>query len=194
MKKNLSPESNPHLGGHCFVTHIDEGLLIFCKDQLNCKNMIDIGCGPGGMIELANKMGIDAIGVDGDPRLTREDDRIIIHDYAAGILNFQRTFDLAYSCEFVEHVEEKYIPNFIETFKLAHNVILTYAPENTPGHHHVNCKSEEYWIQIFESYNFLFDRKITNKLRLSSTMKRDFVRLTGLYFKNNDVRNHTPAY
>ena len=63
-----------HLGGHAGYTHLDEGALDFVKDILQVKSMLDIGCGPGGMVELANQKDINAIGIDGDYTLDRYDD------------------------------------------------------------------------------------------------------------------------
>lgn len=47
------PVNDPHLGGHGFKTHLDHGLLNFFKNEFNCKSLLDIGCGPGGMVKLA---------------------------------------------------------------------------------------------------------------------------------------------
>lgn len=41
-----------HLGGHKNRTHLDEGSLDHCIKILQVKSMLDIGCGPGGMVEI----------------------------------------------------------------------------------------------------------------------------------------------
>ena len=74
--------------------------------------MLDVGCGPGGMIELAESVGISSWGIDGDPYVKRQTP-VIIHDYTLGPVDASRLprkqFDLAWSVEFLEHVEEKFI-------------------------------------------------------------------------------------
>lgn len=181
-----SPKGKPHVGGHADITHLDEGVLNYFKEKFNVKSMLDIGCGPGGMISLALSKDIDCYGIDGDYRVKDNNpDRIIIHDFAESYYNHNRTFDLAYSCEFLEHVEERFMPNYIQSFKTCNHIITTFAPEGTPGHHHVNCKNQEYWIDKFFSYGFIFDQEITNEVRTKSTMKRNFIRENGLYFRNN---------
>jgi len=45
-----------HLGGHQNKTHLDVGTLEFFKSTFNIKSMLDIGCGPGGMVNLAQEM------------------------------------------------------------------------------------------------------------------------------------------
>lgn len=180
------PKGHKHLGGHEMKTHIDSGVLEFAINNLKINNMIDIGCGPGGMVELARKMGIDSYGIDGDFRLERlYPEKYFLQDFSKGKATIDKTFDLAYSCEFVEHVKEDYLPNFMDVFIKADHVIMTFAPEGTPGHHHVNCKNESYWIEVFNNYGFLFNKEITNNIRNCSTMERDFIRNNGLYFKKN---------
>lgn len=177
------PKGFKHLGGHEGKTHMDLGILNYLKDNLSIKTMIDVGCGPGGMVEAARSIGIDSYGVDGDFRLEREfPQKYFLHDFTKGKLDLENTFDFAYSCEFVEHVYEKYQDNYMSVFKRAKHVLLTFAPEGTPGHHHVNCKNESYWIEVFNRYGFKFDKKITDEIRNHSTMERDFIRNNGLYF------------
>lgn len=177
------PNGHRHLGGHEMKTHIDQGVLDFALQHFNIKTMIDIGCGPGGMVELARELGIDSYGIDGDFRLERKyPEKYYLQDFTKDKANIDKTFDLAYSCEFVEHVREEYVPNFMDTFTKATHVIMTFAPEGTPGHHHVNCRNEEYWINVFTNYGFIFDKDITTSVRNSSTMERDFIRHNGLYF------------
>lgn len=179
------PEDNPHLGGHGFITHLDHGVLFYFKDHYFCKSLLDIGCGPGDMIKLARSIGYDAEGIDGDYSCTRDVD-IILHDFVKGPYNHNKKYDLGYSCEFVEHVEEKYIPNFMESFKSCNHIIMTFAPPNTKGYHHVNCNTEKFWIDIFKEFNFSFDDNLTKIIREKSTMERNFIREYGLYFKNEN--------
>jgi SAM-dependent methyltransferase len=172
-----------HLGGHLNKTHLDEGALIWAIEQFHIKSFLDIGCGPGGMVELAYSKGLNSIGVDGDFSIERfNKDNFIIHDYSTSPLRINETYDLAWSCEFVEHVEEKYVENFMQTFECSKYVIMTFAPPGAPGHHHVNCRDSSYWIEVFRLKGFIFDQELTNELRKKSTMKRDFVRKFGLVF------------
>jgi hypothetical protein len=182
------PEGNLHLGGHNFKTHIDEGNLKFAKYFLNCKSMIDVGCGTAWMVDIAVDMGIDAYGVDGDWRLTRRyPDRIIIQDFTKGKVNHDRTYDLGWSTEFVEHVEEQFMPNYMNTFQQCKHVIMTHAPKGKLGHYHVNCKNSEYWVDKMDEYGFDFDQEITDKVRQNSTMRKYFMRANGLYFRNRKL-------
>ena len=111
-------ELEAHLGGHQGKTHTDEGTLRWAISKLGIKSMLDIGCGPGGMVELANKMGVDAHGLDGDYTLQRYDNtKFTIHDFTNGPALISNKYDLAWSVEFVEHVYEKYIPNYVQAMQ-----------------------------------------------------------------------------
>ena len=173
-----------HLGGHLNKTHIDEGSLNFFINSFNIKSFLDIGCGPGGMVELAHSKGLEALGIDGDYTLSRfNPNNFLIHDYSTGPLVLNKTYDLCWSCEFVEHVEEEFLDNFMATFNSCNLVAMTYAPPGTPGHHHVNCKNMNYWVDVFNRYNFTFDDQTSNIIKKVSTMKKPFMQKNGLFFK-----------
>ena len=68
------------------------------------------------------------------------------------------------------------------TFRRCKYALVTFAPPDTPGHHHVNCRTEDYWIAQFKKYGFDFDADHTGHIRKASTMGRDFMRDNGLFF------------
>lgn len=180
----------PHLGGHMNKTHVDEGAFNWLL-SLGVKSFLDIGCGPGGMVKLANENKIRAIGVDGDYTITRFDPTyFIIHDYTTGSPVLAEKYDVAWSVEFLEHVEEQYMPNYMQTFQCAKSAVVTYAPPGWDGHHHVNLKEEDYWVAKFEEYGFALDKEKTKTLRHQSTLnlgkkgRKAFVKNRGLFFNN----------
>ncbi|MBM3453600.1 MAG: class I SAM-dependent methyltransferase [Bacteroidetes bacterium] len=178
--------NSAHLGGHFNKTHLDEGSLTFMIKEFNIKSFLDIGCGPMGMVNVAKKLGLDAFGIDGDPKLYFKEN-FLKHDFTDGPAPLQKKFDLAWSVEFLEHVEEKFIKNYMEAFKLCRFCFITHALPNKKGYHHVNCKDEQYWIDIFQNYGFYFDDKITKNIKNNSTMKREFVKKTGKFFTNKFI-------
>jgi 2-polyprenyl-3-methyl-5-hydroxy-6-metoxy-1,4-benzoquinol methylase len=180
----------PHLGGHLGVTHLDEGALEHLIHAFQIRSMIDIGCGPGGMVQLARAKGLDAVGVDGDPLVPDlsglPDENLVIHDFTRGPLMLDRKFDLAWSVEFLEHVEERFQSHYMDLFQHARYVFLTAAPPGKPGHHHVNCRDAAYWVEVFSRYGFAYDRETTEALKGASTMEREFVREMGMFFARCD--------
>ena len=178
-----------HLGGHNNITHLDVGTLTFLRDTYNIKKMIDIGQGPGGMVQLAKELGIDAVGIDGDPAVNPD----ILHDYSVSPLRTEEV-DLAWSVEFLEHVYEEYLPNFMETFSCAKYILVTFAKPGEPGHHHVNCQPENYWIEKFAEYGYILDAQVTKDIREKHTtmnlhrpFKKQFIKKNGLFFVREDL-------
>lgn len=176
-----------HLGGHKGRTHLDKGVLEFMINEYNIKTMLDIGCGPGGMVQLAREIGVEAYGIDGDFTINRPGDYFYIHDYSVDKSNVDLEVDFAWSCEFVEHVDEKYISNYMPDFQKSKYVVMTFSEKS--GHHHVNIKSASYWIDVFKSYGFEYDDATTAKVRSASTMNttgkftnKQFVKTNGLFF------------
>lgn len=174
----------PHLGSHMGVCHTDEGALTWLQEGLRLETMIDVGCGTGGQVAAALKCGFtQALGIDGDGTIDRGGIAFCCHDYNTGPLE-PVAYDLAWCVEFVEHVDEEFIGNFMATFAEARYVVMSHATPGVDGHHHVNCQEKEYWMQEFAQRGFVFEPDLTVGLRKASTMDRDFLRETGLVFRN----------
>jgi len=103
-----------HLGGHEGKTQFDEGAFDYLRQRFKVQSFIDIGCGPAGMAYYAMSSGMRALGVDGDATFAHNSKLIVEHDYASGPLDAGE-FDLGWAVEFVEHVDECHVPNFMAT-------------------------------------------------------------------------------
>jgi hypothetical protein len=182
MTKQTSPTPD-HLGGHLNKTHIDAGALDFLIERLPpIRRMLDIGCGPGGMRELAKVRNIEWLGIDGDPKFDG-DPEIRIHDFSQGKFNPPGLFTLGWSVEFLEHVEEEYLPNLEPVWAACDYLCITHAPPGWPGHHHVNCQPAEYWIEHFTRLNFGYEPALSTGVRHASSMNKNFMQRTGLVFR-----------
>jgi hypothetical protein len=121
------------------------------------KSVIDVGCGAGHSLYYFLSKGISGIGVEGFEEAIKRSpvqSNIVQHDYVEGAYVPDNMFDLAWCCEFVEHVEETYLDNFMKTFEKCEYVAMTHAVPGQPGHHHVNCQPASYWIEVFKKYGF----------------------------------------
>lgn len=186
-KPQESPDLPEHLGGHEFETHIDEGALKCLIDKFGIVSMIDVGCGPGGMVAKAQELGLQVIGVDGDFTVERDEavkKAVVIHDYSLSPYIPEEKYDLAWCVEFLEHVDAEYIYNYMATFRKCKYVICTHAFPGQPGKHHVNCKEHAYWVDIFQAFGFELDVDTLNEVRKASTMGERYIRQQSLFFKN----------
>lgn len=184
-------ELPPHLGGHLNRTHTDRGTLLFLLSEYKVTSFLDIGCGPGEMVELASLRGCDATGIDGDftlqysPSLAK---KILVHDFTKGPAPLGREYDLGWSVEFLEHVEEQYQDNYMDAFARCRYVIATAAPPGYPGHHHVNCRELDYWIDVFDRHGFDYSPETTERIRArESTMQKPFMQRNGMFFVRRNV-------
>lgn len=182
-----------HLGGHMNRTHCDVGAL---ECVINYDNtivrMLDIGCGPGGMSEIAEKNGLSWVGIDGDVDVIAGKNNTIVHDfrwpYIWETIDYEP--DLIWSVEFLEHIDEEYLHNVMKVISRAKYALVTAAPPGYPGHHHVNCRAQEYWIGVFSGYGLKFNSIMTQNVRMKSTMHKPFMQATGMFFNNMKVKCH----
>ena len=67
----------------------------------------------------------------------------------------------------IEHLEEKYVPNLLETFCCAKYVALCHGTDahTLNGWHHVNNKPVEYWAEKMMSAGFALDEAGTAESR-----------------------------
>lgn len=152
----------PHLGGHFGNSNTDAPTLHELVARYGIKSMLDVGCGPGGMLDIAQQLGLVAWGIDGDPHMARLN--VQIHDYTEGPLPVIG-WDLIWCVEFVEHVEERYRENYLATFAGGRVLFLTAAPPGFPGWHHVNCQPQGYWISLLEQHGWRLDTETTKWVR-----------------------------
>lgn len=184
-----SVKDTSHLGGHFGGTAMPLRTFDYIVEKYNIKSVVDLGCGPAGMVEYANWKGIYSLGLDGDTTLDHMP-YIKFHDFIDGPMNLDQYFDLAWSTEFLEHVEAKYIPNYMPIFQKAQYVFCSAAYPGQGGHHHVNEQESEYWINKFAEYDFTFLPGDLSDIRKTSNDK--LVTRTGLFFKNNKTITATP--
>lgn len=156
----------PWLGG--YLEGGDEAtiypeLWTWLRTEWGISSVLDIGCGEGHALKHFRNLECRVMGIDGIP----QDDRDIFeHDYTKGPFPGDvGEYWLGWCCEFVEHVEEKSMPNFLDTFKHCRIVMMTHATPGQAGHHHVNNQTPSYWRGALAATGFLFDRHLTMAAR-----------------------------
>lgn len=188
--------ANPHLGGYRIggdQATIYTELWTYLVNDLKVDSVIDVGCGDGVAVRFFETLlPGSVVGVDG---VLQPAHNIFEHDFTQDewmppVRGSQLLpeYDLIWCCEFCEHVEEKFIPNFLETFKCAKTVILTHAFPGQAGFHHVNLRTPAYWIGVMAAIGYRLDDELTAKCRelaaLNKSPHNHFVR-SGMAFRSN---------
>lgn len=160
-----------HLGGcvvrgdpDCSAPEIWDALIA----EFNSQSVLDIGCGCGHALKYFLDKGLRGAGVDGYQLAidySPVKDKIILHDYSNGPLQPAEPFDLGWCCEFVEHVRDQYVPNFIATFQACQVVAMTHAVPGQGGFHHVNCQDDAYWLRVMSAAGFEYSEDFSLRMR-----------------------------
>lgn len=181
-------EAPAHLGGYTVggdpaTWYPDLWNWLFHEEHV--QSMLDVGCGEGHTLRFfRDELGCAVAGVDG---IAQQEASVVVHDYTEGPLEMVPA-DLVWCCEFVEHVEERYIPNFLATFKAAPLVLITHAEPGQQGHHHVNCKPPVYWVGVMAAVGYEIDERLTSLSRVIASLNthpmNHYVR-SGIAFRRN---------
>ncbi len=165
--RGISTEA-PHLGGFVEAPHMTGTWVPWVWELIieafKIKTMTDVGAGDGQVARWFAYSGIDAMAVDGCENLRDDGVRYVQHDYSKGEFVPPRR-DLCWSAEFVEHVNEEFVPNFLATFRQHRFLALTHAFPGHAGYHHVNCREPSYWLKLLAADGWTFDAETTHDLR-----------------------------
>lgn len=167
MKNYRVDVTRPHCGGNIAggdpSTYTPE-LWRWLRETYNIQSVLDVGCGEGRAVRWWQDNHIIAHGIDG---LKTNIDRCPPACWICDITNNQevnkaktniaRQYDLVWCCEVAEHIEEKYMENLMYFLSRGRVIAITTAKPGQDGYHHVNCKSDDYWIATFKNYKYEFD-------------------------------------
>lgn len=149
--------------------------------------MVDVGCGPGHNVRLAQQLGIVAFGIDGDPAVQGLGGVNFIHDYTTGPFSWNEYLpnpvDLAWCFEVYEHVPAEHSANLWDTFAHARVLFLTVAPRGFGGHHHVNELDEWEVRALLTQNDWTIDEGATQWVRENGD--HHFTRARGIVAINN---------
>lgn len=124
------------------------------------RSVLDVGCGIGDLIAQWLKQGVKAFGLEGSlgahEFLVCPEDHVLWTDLRKK-LTAALSFDLVTCFEVAEHIEPVFAPVFVRNLTLASDrVLMSAAPPGQEGHHHVNCRPLEYWIDRLSDCGYEF--------------------------------------
>lgn len=177
-----------HIGGAFeqgdpLTTMVDVWGYLLVKYQV--KSVIDVGCGFGHTLKWFAEYGCQITGIEGWHEAVERSQvpgMVIEHDFTKGVPSISHSVNLAWSAEFLEHVDEECLPNVMPVFKMAKYSCITHGEPGQPGYHHVNCRPSEYWRDKFAEYGMIWDERETALLRRTDRWQAMYGRRTLMFF------------
>lgn len=167
----------PYAGGHCEATHVDVGALRQLEFY-GCRSLLDVGCGPGGMVRAARERGWRALGIDVDLTLYRRPG-IALADLTVQPVILPAAADVVWSVEVAEHIPPEATDNYLTTLTQNANKFLVVTANQKPGPLHINCHPIAWWRERLEAKGMVAMPELLQRLLHVSTMDREFLRETG---------------
>lgn len=136
-------------------------------DALKPKSLVDIGCGCGVYSHYFLEKKVRVLSIDGVKPPPEESYPIPfeIQDLTVPFKNTWGTFDVALCLEVAEHIPEEFLSPFLQNVtQLSDTLIMSAAPPNQGGHHHVNEQPKRYWVQRLSEVGFHYNRKKTGRI------------------------------
>jgi len=150
---------------HVYDALLSKTLIKYLKDN-NIKSIYDFGCGMGDYAKNIINAGITCKAFDGNP-FTKE-----LTGGVGDVLDLSvpvqlEKFDCVLSFEVGEHIPAEYEETFINNLVNNTNskIILSWAVEGQGGTGHVNCRNNDYIINVFKNKDFEYDEESSMHLR-----------------------------
>jgi hypothetical protein len=146
-------------------------LSFVLADHPNLKSAVDVGCGVGSWLSILGESGItDILGLDGpwvDKALLEiPPEKFRAIDFNKGeVPQIDRRFDLAICLEVAEHILPQKGREFVEYLvSLSDNVLFSAAIPGQGGVGHVNEQWPQFWIAMFQSFNYELRDQIRSRI------------------------------
>jgi SAM-dependent methyltransferase len=136
-----------------------EEILPFIINKFNPKSIVDVGCGLGSWLSVAQKLGVnDIAGIDGvyvDTSKLYIAKEFFFNKDLTTPFNLNRAFDVLFCLEVAEHIDDKYADAFIESLtKHSKLILFSAAVPGQVGERHVNEQYPAYWQKKFRQHGF----------------------------------------
>jgi SAM-dependent methyltransferase len=189
--KFVTNNKEPHLGGNIAegdpATWCPAAWREIIKDY-SIESVMDVGSGAGHAAKWFSEQGLKVIAVEG---LKDNVDNAVyptfLHDITQDAYRVEN-IDLVNCIEVVEHIEEKYLDNLLTTLCQGKYLFMTHAVPGQGGHHHVNCRTSEYWIDHLRKRSFKLLSEESKKLQaLAKDDRAIHVARNGMLFMRESV-------
>ena len=171
MTKVVLDDKHPHLGGN----NLEVNRHTFCPESWNyiiekykIKSVLDVGSGYGHAPKWFSEQGLNAVAIEG---LQQNVDNAVYPTTKIDLTekSFTTDVDMVNCIEVVEHIEEKFISNLLDTLCCGKYIFMTHGTPGQRGHHHVNCQWQDYWIDHLDNGGFDWNKEDSMTIRKLST-------------------------
>jgi SAM-dependent methyltransferase len=141
------------------------------ESTLKPQRVVDVGCGPGHLIEALHRGGASVLGVDysGAAKDLVSAKGLPFETFDLSVVRPLpgSPWELAVCCEVAEHLEARHADEFVQNLASASDTIFLTAAEvgQEGGLNHVNEQPNAYWIAKFEGRGFKLEKDLTAAAR-----------------------------
>lgn len=186
--KHIIDQDNSHVGGNISVGDphsYSPAVWQYLVGRFAVGSVLDVGAGLGHAALWFHRAGIPVVGVDGMRYNCIKSVFPLVH----ADLSVAPVFcpvDLVMCVEMVEHLEEQYLANLLDTLCNGKIIVMTNALPGQGGYHHVNEQPTQYWIDHMAKRGCTVSLDDTNKIRdLAKHEGAMHIARTGMVLINN---------
>lgn len=178
-------DDEKHLGGNIYqgdpYTYCPS-IWNYVLKRFSVNSILDLGSGRGYASNYFFSLGCKVLAVDGLKENCVNALYPTFHqDLTKGTVSCN--VDLVHCQEMVEHIDEKYIDNLLTALSCGKFLLMTHALPGQPGHHHVNCKPKEYWVEKLKTKGYnLLDEDTKRIRKLAEKDEAIYMKQSGLMF------------
>jgi hypothetical protein len=181
----LHSKVEPHLGGNV----LEGDPYTFCPkvwsyviERFAIRSVLDLGSGIGYSADFFYRKGLRTVAVDGlTDNVKMALYPTICHDLTKGPL--VTCVDLVHCQEVVEHIDEAFLENLLVTLSCGRIILMTHASPGQGGYHHVNEKTDRYWVRHLAQQGYNLLPEDTERIRtIAKNERATYMHATGLIF------------
>lgn len=172
-EKLLSPTgawTSMNANDHVFDYKLAVSIIDHYGKGMGVEKILDMGCGNGAYSKFfINEAGYKVTAIDGNPNTPELSDGI------GSVQDFTVPFDfglhdLVLCLEVAEHIPAEYEAQFIQNLvrHAGKHLVLSWGIPGQDGLGHVNCRKNEYVIDLITSHGFLYKENISLDLRANA--------------------------
>ena len=172
-----------HLGGFTLLDldGVSPSVWEHMITKFGVKSFIDVGCGKGVSTRWFYEHNVDTLCVEGSHDAVTQSylppDRVVEHDFSRGPWWPEKTYDAAWSVEFLEHVSRHFQFNYMTVFRKS--ALIFASSSRWGGWHHVEVHEADWWIRKFESYGLKYSEELTQEVRAVARAEANQLYTTG---------------